>query len=581
MNNRVTGKRLQALLDEDNHRFIIFPLLPGNKMDVPSIFRAIKDTTNTTWRAMADFSGLRNQSKAFRVAYVGNSKDLVKILSDYMVIDVDKNQAYFYHHEYKPAGVLPPHVGPAIKNAEAAKQTVTEKIPTKVTSRVTISDPLDRILTMSLTPNNGYLLGVRDVNLSNPGMEYVVTGAKKTLNRLLKSIHFVGVGVGQGNIIIKVDDNQGDVSSVSSTTISLQIEEGVKISVPKIVLPENPTAVLNKKSSFDPITVEDEDGKLMELRITPFGCHIVDFKNYLFALKPGEVRNIYGRPETINEDIEGLSIIPFQENAQIGIELICGNTKLREYLAFEVETGIDPEEPDHTDEPETGTTVSFGLTSPLTSAQNTQLPLTGFAFTGTRTYPFTVTVTPAGVDLTGLASDPSKTIAANEAYSFAGTLDEVNAEFANIKAIVGTTSGTVAVSYLGQSGTVTINVQVSPTEVEAGTTVAMTLPTLEPIEANGSVVLTGVAFTGTRTVPMTVSITPEGCSITNNSGGTPQTVNNGETATVTGTLAELTSILSALTMTVAEADGGVLFSFIGETELLSFTIAAKEPDPEP
>ena len=210
-------------------------------------------------------------------------------------------------------------------------------VPTKVLTRLTINDPLDRILVMTLTPTNGYLLGIKDITISKPGMSYVVTGSKKTLNELLDHIHFVGTEAGSGSVVIAVDDREDNVASVSSTTVTFTIKASIVPSVPSVVLPTNQSVTLGVASEFDAIEVVDTDEKVMEFNITPFGCEISGFKSYLYSLHQGEVRTIYGRPKTINEEIANLKVVALQENAQIGVVLKCGKTSIRQYLKFTVE----------------------------------------------------------------------------------------------------------------------------------------------------------------------------------------------------------------------------------------------------
>lgn len=328
----------KAVYDSENFRYVVSPLTNDATISVQQVLRVIKNTTLISWKQLTEFAGLRSQSDCFKICYTSNKRQsLLEKLSEYLTIDVDNNRAYFYDKDHKPASALPVHVSPVIKNLEPTPQTVYTLVPAKVLTRLTIQDPLDRILVMTLTPTNGYLLGIKDITISKPGMSYVVTGSKKTLNELLDHIHFVGTVAGSGSVVISVDDREEDIASVSSTTVSFTIAASTVPSVPSIVLPEDQTVTLNKLSAFDAIEVVDTDKKVMEFNITPFGCVVEGFKSYLYSLHQGEVRTIYGRPKTINEEIAKLKVTALQENAQLGVVLKCGKTTLRQYLKFTVE----------------------------------------------------------------------------------------------------------------------------------------------------------------------------------------------------------------------------------------------------
>ena len=328
----------KAVFDSKNFRYVVSPLTNDATISVQQVLRVIKNTTLITWHQLTEFTGLRSSSDCFKVCYTANKKlALIEKLNEYLTIDVDNNRAYFYDKDHKPASALPVHVSPSIKNNEPTPQTVYTLVPTKVLTRLTINDPLDRILVMTLTPTNGYLLGIKDITISKPGMSYVVTGSKKTLNELLDHIHFVGTEAGSGSVVIAVDDREDDVASVSSTTVTFTIKASVVPSVPSVVLPTDQTVTLGVASEFDAIEVVDTDKKVMEFNITPFGCEISGFKSYLYSLHQGEVRTIYGRPKTINEEIAKLKVTALQENAQIGVVLKCGKTTIRQYLKFTVE----------------------------------------------------------------------------------------------------------------------------------------------------------------------------------------------------------------------------------------------------
>lgn len=457
MNARVTEKRQLAVLDPDNHRFVISPLKDGGVMDIPTLFRAISRSTTTTWRALADFSGLKNSSVAFKVAFAsGFCHRTLPHLSDFMVIDADNDRAYFYDKDHRPSGVISKHVGPTILNTEATMQNVVAKVPTKVTTRVVVADILDRVLTMTICPDNGYVLGLNDVSLCKPNMLYSISGSKTALNALLRQIHFVGVVEGPASLLITLDDNENDVASITATSLKFTVTPGVEVSVPSIELPETPTVALNKASSFTPITVEDVDGKLMEFRITPFGCSISGFANYLQSVNYGEVRRIYGRPETINADIANLKITATQKNAQLGMELICGDTRIRQYLTFNVET-VEAEPAAFTTNEEVNSTPIGTIEVSMVPTLNVTLgepDLIEIGFSGTRVTPFDLIINPVGCTLSGFGESLGIT-EMTTSHTFTGTISQLNAALNAIEVTTNEPASSITISFPGPDGQIT------------------------------------------------------------------------------------------------------------------------------
>lgn len=329
--------RTKAFLDSENYRFIISPLDKDGGMKIPAVFRAIMQTTNTTWKDLAAFAGLKNQNEAFRVAYT-NDRLLINSLVQNMAIDVSNRAAYFYDKDHKPAAIPPQVPAPTITNKEAATQTVTAFVPTKVVSRVTVNDDTVRVLKMSITPTNGYLLGIRDIHLSNPGMTYVVRATASTLNTLLKNIHFIGVEPDAADVTIAIEDitSTGTPTFTVSTTVQIAVAAGTVPSIPELIVPETAPATLNNDVKIDGIEVKDTDGKIMELRVQPFNCEVLGFKSIIRPLLPGQVQSVFGRPDTINEAISDLQVRARKLNAQLAFELVCGSTKIRKYTIFDV-----------------------------------------------------------------------------------------------------------------------------------------------------------------------------------------------------------------------------------------------------
>ena len=255
----ITGNKVKAVLDEDNNRYILSPI-PETGITIGDALRAIKSSTKTSWRKIATFCGLQNQTIAFKVAYVTRKFEEKTTLSNFLVISGDK--AYLYDKDHRPASSNPTHIKATISKSSDSLIKVTEDIPTKVTSRVTIADPLNRVLKMTVTPENGYIIGMN--------------GTPKTLNSLLKSIHFVGVSAGDASIKIEIDDGEGLVSSVNTVSIDMKVLQGVNISVPEINLPESANIVAGVDTPLTGITVSDADNKMLDLKITPFGCELME-----------------------------------------------------------------------------------------------------------------------------------------------------------------------------------------------------------------------------------------------------------------------------------------------------------------
>ena len=352
------SRKITAILDEEKHRYVITPLKNGETMDVPCVFRAIFSTTNAKWKDIAAFAGLKRSNFAFRVAYKTNSPRELEDLNPFLVVDVSKQEAYFYDSEHKPEQAAAPYVGPTITNKEDTTRELTTFVPAKVTSRVTVADENDVALTMKVTPTNGYLLGINDVNIALPNTAYVVRGHAKSLNSLLRQMHFIATESGNGQVIVSVDDGAGEVDSIASTTVKFTIVKGAEVSVPTLNIPASPTATLDTYVTVSGLTVADKDNKLMELRLTPFGANLTGFTHSVGVVSSGYSKSVYGRPEVINAQIANLQIKALQENVQLCAELFCGKTQISKYIKFTVGS---------TDEPVSTTAAPTASTTSTTS----------------------------------------------------------------------------------------------------------------------------------------------------------------------------------------------------------------------
>lgn len=483
----VAPRKYTVTLDDTNHCYVIKPLKINNTMDVATFFRVIKAKTKISWKDLAAFSGLSSASRAFRVAYLTKLREDMTALNEYLVVDATSQTAYFYDKNHKPEGTIAVHVGPTLVNNEPTSQTVTTNIPVRVGSRVNIGDTLNRNLTMTITPTNGYILGVNDVNLCSPNIPYVVSGSKNSLNRILKNMNFVAVAAGSASIVIAVTDHSTALNGTVSTTINMTAVAGTVVSIPTITLPENPVAVLNTDCDVGTITVADDDGKLMEVTVQPFGCEVFGFKSFLGVLVPGTAHSVYGRPETLNEELANLKIRATQTNAQIGVQLVCGKTIIRKYVAFSVadgsdgnylqpgedtddsngvtdtpavasDAGTDPVEEPQVEKPQTDTVEEPQIvinSSELIGAAGEELDL-GLSFTGSDDTKLSTKISVTGCSITGLSSGSD--IADGDSRTFSGTVTQLNTKLANAKIVLGEEDGIVSIVYNGETNTINVTV---------------------------------------------------------------------------------------------------------------------------
>ena len=334
-----------AVLDTPNYRYIISPLKPGNVCTPQDIFKAIKNSTQLKWAEIAEFAGLKNANRAFRVAYLNNkvTEDMTKV-QEYTVIDSGAGCAYFYDKDHKPAQVVAPHVGPEIVSGETG-QTVTASVPTIFATRVVVSDALDRRLKVTFTPTNGYTSTPTDHYIYAAGTERVFTGGVKSINRLLKEIKFVGTSAGAASVVIKVDDMAGEATSTASVTVNLTVEDAVVPSVPTLTVPESVSGTVSEYTPISTITTADTDGKVLAVRVSAFNCQVYGFKNWLEVLHPQHAHSTFGEPEFVNADLAGLKVMPLNTDpASIGVELKCGSTYVLKYITVTGTAASDTED---------------------------------------------------------------------------------------------------------------------------------------------------------------------------------------------------------------------------------------------
>lgn len=486
MLEKYTHGKYTVTLDTDNYRYIIKPLRNDNTLSIANALYAIKSSTHCSYKSIAEFLGLKNANQVFKIIYVKSKRDIYVEASKFLAIDVDNECAYLYDKNHQPAIVVPPHIGPSLINNEDALQTVTELVPATVTSRVQIKDVYDRQLVLTVKPTGGYILGIGDVNLCSPNATYQATGNKIALNKLLKQIHFVSTDAKSGKIEITVDDRAGKTNSVSKTEVKLSITAAAKVSIPEVSVPETIAAKLNEYAKVDPaISVQDADGKIMELRIAPFGCEIVGFKSFLFPIKEGQTRSSGGVPENINAEIAKLEVRPLKANAFIGVELIYNNnrTKIRKNIALDVTI---PEEGDTEEDTESvqsapatqtpkeavkavaqSTPTEVKLASETVTGTAGDKVALGVEFTGDASSKITASLACAGCSITDLASGSD--IASGKTRNLMGTLEEVNTKLATAKIALGTGTGKVTLNFNNKNYVIKVEgvTPASETESEA------------------------------------------------------------------------------------------------------------------
>jgi hypothetical protein len=411
-----------AKFEPENHRYRIAPI-PMGKFTVGAALRAIKTTTHLRWREIAKFCGLSDQTTAFRIAYVSSDRPnpIRRALSEYLVVTLsDGNQpvAYLYDSEHKPTSVPAPHVAVTLNNHTRGALEITELVPKNLTSRVTIDDPLSRRLTMTIKPTNGYLLDSTDQALGIPETEIVASGTAKTLNARLRSINFVGTEPGDAKIDIVVDDHYGDTASIVSTSLNVHVLVGQAVSIPELTVPADGEVYAGEDTVIPAATVADADGKLLEIRVTPFNCQVFGFAYNLDVIGANGVRVMAARPEIINQDLAALKVrVPAdvtKKEAIIGYELRSGTTIIRKYTRLNiVERAAEEEEPENPNaividdlsngfsDPEADIVVSAAFPAGKTSLKANTIKVTSSAESSSAVLNATDKVTLDGVETTG------------------------------------------------------------------------------------------------------------------------------------------------------------------------------------
>lgn len=340
-----------AVLDTDNFRYIVSPLKPGNVITLQDVFKAIKNSTQLKWLEIAKFAGLSNANRAFRVAYLQKDREEMKALQAYLVVDAVSNCAYFYRHDHKPAQVIPPHVGPTIVSSEPATKNVVAGVPSLFATRVIVSDPLNRILTMTVTPTGGYIITNTSNIVYDTDVTYTLSGSAAALNKILDNLKFVGRGKGSSQVVIAVDDREGAGSSTASVTVKLNVTEGVQVSVPVLTVPSDGVTGKVKEYTDLKISITDKDNKRLAVRFTPFNCQLFGFRSWAEILGPQETHVVNGVPDYITKDLAKLQVMPLAEKCSVGIEVRCGKHYELKYVNITATSASVPEKEEEQDEP--------------------------------------------------------------------------------------------------------------------------------------------------------------------------------------------------------------------------------------
>lgn len=459
--------------DDEHFRYIIKPLRKDGTLSLANALFAIKKSTKVSYKTIAEYIGLTRANAVFKLIYGKAKRESYVDASKFLVVDTQNWCAYLYDKDHEPEQVVPAHIGPTLVNNEVDTIVCVERVPVIAISRVQIKDPYDRQLTMTLTPAGGYLLGIADVTLCTPNVPYVVTGNASALNKLLKTVQFVAIESGKATVDIVVDDGAGKVNSRSAAQVKLNVTAADNPSEPVLTTPESVTANTETYVDVSGIKVTDEDGKIIEIKIAPFGCQLVGFKSYLFPISEGETRAIAGTPETINNEVAKLQVKLVEDNAFIGVSLISGTNVTTQYIRLSTgesstpgsntpETPETPEAPQAEEPTDVDETVEDLPGTPTLNIQEAILEGVagstvdlGVSFSGDANDRVTVFVQPQDCSIT-LAS--GAVITAGTSKKFSNTVTVVNNKLAGAKVNVGEQQGLVSVTYDNQTQTITVAV---------------------------------------------------------------------------------------------------------------------------
>lgn len=365
-----------AVFDKRNFRYIISPLNPGNTITLQEVFKAIKNSTVLKWNEIAEFAGLSNANRAFRVAYLRKDTADMLMLKEFLTIDSGSNCAYFYDKDHKPEQVPNPHVGPVLINEEGANQTVTAGVPTRFATRVTVDDPLKRRLTVTIKPTNGHIVTPEDNTILASNTSRIFNGSLRTINNALHNAMFIGATAGSATVNITVDDGAGQSNSTVSATINLTVNPADEISIPSLSVPESVEADTTQYVPVTSIVVTDTDNKILAVRVTAFNCQVAGFGSLAGYLENGQAYKTFGIPAYINKDLEKVMVRRYnnEEPASIGVEVKSSNAYDLKYIAVNKAAADVDEDEEGRDEAEAEETKTQQPVTVAASAQKAQQP---------------------------------------------------------------------------------------------------------------------------------------------------------------------------------------------------------------
>ena len=463
---------LKAKLDSENFRYVIEPLPTDENALILSTLRSIMKCTNTTWRELADFLGLKSTNEAFCATY-GSSvhyrniqlRNKIRLL---YVADKGGNKAYLYHKDHAPEVILPTPYIPALYSTDDAVQTVVDRIPTRVTSRTEISyvyyDKY-RPVTLTATPVGGYVYVPGSLPADTDTPVTWTNMATKTLNNILKELYFVGDGVNEnGKLTITLTDPVSKKSS--EKVITIKIVENKEIPAPKISLPQGFKLNLDKFTPVTGISVSEKNNRMVRVIVTPFNARM-SVSNLINPVPPRGIYDITGTPDKVNAYLATIAIHAQDKTAQLGVKVRCGNIEKLEYLKFgynETESPDTEQSESSSTEAKAATTLASQSAVPTliadehTGARGAQIALHASLSTEGVTEEQTLEITPTNCSIAGLAKAP---VTSGKTVTLTNTVDKINDMLASSKVVIGQGTGNIKFKWNNGKATKTVTVSIT------------------------------------------------------------------------------------------------------------------------
>lgn len=438
--------KFKTIYDESNHCYVI-DLNGQSSITIPEVLRSIRACCRESWSHLKNFIGYKN---VFDITYCRDQGKDIEALQNLLIVDEDKGQARFFHKDHKPTETTYPYLGPSLINGEPATCALHENVPTRVTSRVVIKDPLDRTLDLSLAVAGGFLIH-NDMKLINPNTTYRLSGTFNALNRFLRDVRFVGTVGGDGSITITVDDRGGEPESVVTTTVNFTVEEAPRASVPVPSVPESTKATaVGQPVTLPAISVEDTDGKAITVDLAAFGCKIFGItSNPIIITEESKGYTFTDTPDGVNTKLAALQVIPLKPTAYVGVRMSCPNFKTLKYIKIESPDTEEPTEPVAPDvpafegdpDPITGNVGVNLPEEPITGQKGSVHSLAGLTFAGSWEEPVGVKFTAHGCTLRGADGKDIMEVAIN------GDMNKLNEFMKSLSVVCGDTSGFFSIEY--------------------------------------------------------------------------------------------------------------------------------------